>query len=59
MPVENLNLHDTVNSSLSGVSGPFILMFSGGQDSVVLGHILFTQKRIFHVIHVNYGLRGT
>lgn len=58
MPSENLNLHDTVNSSLSGVSGPFILMFSGGQDSVVLGHILFTQKRIFHVIHVNYGLRG-
>ncbi|KRO58720.1 MAG: hypothetical protein ABR98_07915 [Cryomorphaceae bacterium BACL7 MAG-120910-bin2] len=36
----------------------FLLLCSGGQDSMVLADTLFRLGYAFHLLHVNYGLRG-
>lgn len=58
MESNSVNLIELVNNFLEKVPLPYVLMFSGGQDSVSLAHILKILKVPFFIFHLNYGLRG-
>jgi tRNA(Ile)-lysidine synthase len=58
MESNSVNLIDLVNNFLEKVPPPYVLMFSGGQDSVSLSHILRILEVPFFIFHLNYGLRG-
>ena len=40
-------------------ANPVVALISGGLDSMLLAEALFAQGYPLHVVHVNYGLRGT
>ena len=57
MALKNVSLIEEIDGFLKDVPRPYVLMFSGGQDSVVLAHLLLGLKIPFFIFHVNYGLR--